>query len=110
MKTINERADIISNTFQNKALSFLKGMEERMGNDLIYSLALEAGNVFLCVAAHPSMTPKRWDTERERILFLIDEEEYGMDQDELIEVLSERLEDHMYYVTAGPEENETETS
>ena len=86
------------NEFKNKGLSFITELANKNGHDLIYSLALEAGNVFVIVAAHPSMTKKRWTTENERLMFLIDESEYEMNQDELINDLTKRIEAHMYYV------------
>lgn len=90
---------MMSISFKDGGLRFLREMEKKNGDDLIYSLALEKGNVFVCIAAHPSMTAKRWDTGNERILFIIDEGEYVMDQDLLIDDLTERVKDHTVYVT-----------
>jgi hypothetical protein len=86
-------------SFKDGALKFMKDLEKQNGDDLIYSLALEGGNVFVMVTAHPSMTKKRWDTGNERIMFLVEETEYILDQDLLVEDFTERLTEHMVYVT-----------
>lgn len=85
--------------FKDGALKFMKDLEALNGEDLIYSLALEGGNVFVMVTAHPSMTKKRWATGNQRLMFLIDETEYIMGQDELVEDLTNRIAEQMVFVT-----------
>jgi len=88
----------MTKSFKDGGFHFINSLANKNGHDLIYSLALEKGNIFVCIAAHPSMTKKRWSTGNERITFLIDKEEYNMDQDELIADLTRRITDHIVYV------------
>lgn len=84
--------------FKDGALKFLHDLEKENGSDLIYSLALEAGNVFVMVTAFPSMTKKRWTTGNERLMFIIEPGEYIMGQDFMVEDLTKRIQEHMVLV------------
>jgi hypothetical protein len=93
--------------FNDGGLGFLQKLAEKNGNDLGYSLALESGNVYVIIVAYPSMTKKRWKTHNERserIMFHVPEYEYDMDQDELIDQLSKKIENLMYYVDEDGDE------
>lgn len=81
--------------FKDGAMNLLTSLAKLSGDDLIYSLALEKGNVFVCVAAHPSMTNKRFDTGNERLLFLIDEVEYDKNEDDVIKNVAEQINEHV---------------
>lgn len=81
----------MNNTFKNKGLSFITGLIDRCGGDLIYSLAYENNMVILCVAAHENLTSKKFNTDSGRILLLISESEYNLDQDELLDDLATRI-------------------
>ena len=94
-------------SFKDGGLQFINDLANKNGTDLGYSLALEAGNVFVIVVAYPSMTKKRFNTEKERIMFHIPEDEYDMDQNKLIDRLSEQIQDHMYFVDEENITNET---
>jgi hypothetical protein len=88
----------MSISFENSALKFMKDLEAKNGEDLIYSLALEGGNVFVMITAFPSMTKKRWSTGNQRLMFLIDTAEYDIEQDLLVEDLTKRIQEHMVFV------------
>lgn len=82
------------------AIGFIKDLAKAAGEDLVYSLALEKGNVFMCVTAFPSMTRKKFDTDTSdgmRAIFLIDESEYGMGQTAMVDKLAALISKHTYY-------------
>lgn len=85
--------------FNESALKFLTDLQAQNGHDLGYSLAVEGDVIFVIIVAQPSMTPKRWNTGNPRIMFLIDEDEYEMGQDELVADLTARIQEHMVLVT-----------
>lgn len=86
--------------FKDGAGDFIKKLAKKIGDDLIYSLALENGNFIMCVTAHPSMTTKRFLTESEmRLLFLIDEDDFNLPQDELIENMAAQIQHNLVDVS-----------
>lgn len=70
----------------------MRDLAETAGKDLIYSLAYENDNLFLCVTAYPSMTKKRFvnhDNTADgdlRAVFLVDENDFDTTQDELVSI------------------------
>ena len=82
------------------ALGFMEQLSESAGDDLVYSLALERGNMFMCVTAFPSLTKKRFDVNDDgmRAVFHLPEEDFKLTQDELVEKLTAQIKEHMYYV------------
>jgi hypothetical protein len=85
-------------TFDGGAFKFINDLSNAAGDDLIYSLALENGNLFMCVTAYPSMTKKRFDTGNERLLFLINPDEYSFTQDKMVSKLAEMIAEHVTLV------------
>ena len=86
-------------TCDTGAFGFMENLAKSAGEDLVYSLALEKGNLFMCVTAFPSMTKKRFDTEGDgmRAIFLIDQDEYELSQSVMIDNLTKMINDHIYY-------------
>ena len=82
------------------AFKFMIDLANAGGDDLVYSLALERGNMFMCVTAFPSMTKKRFDTSEDgmRAVFLLDTEEYGESQSDMVNSLVKLINNHIYYV------------
>jgi hypothetical protein len=89
------------------ALGFMEQLAESAGDDLVYSLALENGNMFMCVTAFPSLTKKRFDINDDglRAVFHLPEEDFKLTQDALVEKLTGQINAHLYDVR---EDNETE--
>jgi hypothetical protein len=85
------------------ALGFMEDLAKSAGDDLIYSLALEKGNMFMCVTAFPSLTKKRFDTEDDglRAVFHLPESDFKLSQDELVENLTQLIEEHTYYAESS---------
>lgn len=82
---MNKNQDV---TFDNGAAGFLTGLADNCGDDLIYSFALESGNLFMCVTAHPSMTKKTFKSGNLREVFLIEPNELDISQEDMIKTLS----------------------
>ena len=86
-------------TCDTGAFGFIEDLAKSAGEDLVYSLALEKGNLFMCVTAFPSMTDKKFATSEDgmRAIFLIDKEEYGWSQSDMVEKLTKMINDQIYY-------------
>jgi hypothetical protein len=82
------------------AFGFMEDLSKSAGEDLVYSLALEDGNMFMCVTAFPSLTKKRFDVSDEgmRAVFYIDEDDFKLSQNEMVEKMTTLINDHIYYV------------
>lgn len=75
-------------SFADGAGKFINQLVEKCGDDLIYSLAYEDGNWFLCVTAHNTLTEKEFNNGNIRVLFQIAQEEMGLSQDEMVNDLA----------------------
>lgn len=83
--------------FKDGAMKFINDISERVGTDLIYSLALDNNRWFFIVAADPAVTQKGFDTETGRIMFLIHTEDYESTQEDLIDQLVTQINSHVRY-------------
>lgn len=80
-------------SFNEGAGKFMSDLVERCGDDLIYSLAYEDGNLFLCVTAHEMLTDKEFNNGNIRVVFKIEDNELNIAQDEMAETLSNLVND-----------------
>jgi hypothetical protein len=80
-------------TFGEGAGKFMGDLVEKCGDDLIYSLAYEDGNLFLCVTAHEMLTDKEFNNGSMRVTFRIEHNELGILQDEMVDTLSSLVND-----------------
>ena len=80
-------------TFNEGAGKFMQDLVDKCGDDLIYSLAYEAGNLFLCVTAHNTLTEKEFNNGNIRAVFKIEDNELAVPQDEMADTLSKLVND-----------------
>lgn len=71
-----------------KVTTLHKSLKERLGNDLVYSLALDSGKFYLAVSVHKSET-QEFDHGRNIQSCLISESEFDKPIEQLVDELAE---------------------